>query len=161
MAETIFLCLGTNLGEREANLSAAVSALKGFTTIIAVSPIYETAPWGYAQQPAFLNQVIEVETAISAADLLVRIKAIEEELGRQPTFRYGPRVIDIDILLYGQAQIHTPTLVVPHPRLAERAFVLVPLADLASELVVPGIGRRVKDLLAAVDRAGVTLWPSK
>jgi 2-amino-4-hydroxy-6-hydroxymethyldihydropteridine diphosphokinase len=160
MTETVYLSLGTNLGDRSANLAAALAAIQEFARLEAISPVYQTAPWGYTEQPAFLNQVVKISTELAAAELLGRIKACEVELGRQPNFRYGPRLIDIDILVYGQLVLDSPSLVIPHPRLAERAFVLVPLADLAPDLSVPGLGRTVRDLLASLDRADVQPWPA-
>ncbi len=150
-----YLALGSNLGDREAHLRAATAAIAAHMQLVASSPIYETEPWGYTDQPPFLNQVLAVETDLSPAALLTWLKRLERDLGRQPTFRYGPRVIDLDILLYDDLVLQTPTLTIPHPRLHERAFVLVPLADLAPDLVHPVLGRTIADLLLAVDRRGV------
>ena len=152
---TVYLSLGTNLGRRAANLRAALAGLAPQVHVRRVSPVYETEPWGYADQPAFLNQVVEAETALSPEDLLGYIKHIEMVLGREPTFRYGPRLIDLDVIFYDDRVIDEDNLTVPHPRLAERAFVLVPLADLAPDLVHPLLHQPVRDLLAAVDVAGV------
>lgn len=132
----IFLSLGTNLGDRQENLSKARELLEPQVHVIAASPIYETAPWGYRDQPAFLNQVLQVETVLAPHDLLVYLKQIEAQLGRQPNFHYGPRLIDLDILIYNDLTIDEEGLQIPHPHLTERAFVLVPLADLAPELVI-------------------------
>jgi 2-amino-4-hydroxy-6-hydroxymethyldihydropteridine diphosphokinase len=154
----IFLALGSNLGDRAANLQAAIAALPPAVTVLACSPIYETDPWGYTDQPAFLNQVIQAETQLAPLDVLAHLKDIEACLGRIPTVRYGPRLIDLDILFYGDQIFVTPELTIPHPRLHERAFVLVPLADLAPSWPHPTQGVSVATLLASVDRAGVCLY---
>ncbi|HJS29596.1 MAG TPA: 2-amino-4-hydroxy-6-hydroxymethyldihydropteridine diphosphokinase, partial [Anaerolineales bacterium] len=122
----------------------------------ACSPVYETAPWGYLDQPDFLNQVIRCRTLLPPIDLLAHLKSVELLVGRQPTFRYGPRLIDIDILLYDDIVYRSGALEIPHPQLHQRAFVLVPLCDLAPDLVHPVSGMRMSDLLAAVDSSGVT-----
>ncbi|HEY57028.1 MAG TPA: 2-amino-4-hydroxy-6-hydroxymethyldihydropteridine diphosphokinase [Anaerolineae bacterium] len=152
---TAFIALGTNLGDREANLQAARAALRQVVWLTGVSPIYETTPWGYTDQPPFLNQVVMGLTTLPPRDLLAFLKATERRLGRQPTFRYGPREIDLDLLFYDQAVITTPELTVPHPRLHERAFVLVPLNDLAPHWRHPLLGRTMAELLAQVSRGGV------
>lgn len=156
----IYLSTGSNLGNREQNLNNALAALADFFAVSAVSSLYETEPWGYADQPAFLNQVIAGSTPLSPAELFVSIKRIESGLGRTPTFRYGPRLIDIDILAYGDLVLDTPDLVIPHPRLQERAFVLVPLAEIAPRWMHPVLHRSVKSLLEKVDASGVKLYPS-
>lgn len=152
---TAFIALGTNLGDREANLRAARAALRQVVWLTGVSPIYETTPWGYTDQPPFLNQVVMGLTTLPLRDLLAFLKATERRLGRQPTFRYGPREIDLDLLFYDQAVVTTPELTVPHPRLHERAFVLVPLNDLAPHWRHPLLGRTMAELLAQVPRGGV------
>jgi 2-amino-4-hydroxy-6-hydroxymethyldihydropteridine diphosphokinase len=156
MPERIFIALGTNLGEREANLNRARAELAPDVTLIQASLIYETAPWGYADQPDFLNQVVEIQTTLGPVELLAHLKRIETGMGRLETFRNGPRLIDLDILFYGQRVIHEPDLDIPHPRLQERAFVLVPLSDLAPDFVHPELGRTVEALCGAVDRGEVT-----
>lgn len=155
MSDLIYLALGTNLGNRAANLRAALSLLSPSVMVRRVSPIYETEPWGYHDQPAFLNQVLEAETELTADDLLAYLKKIEDRLGRQPTFRNGPRLIDIDILFYSDQVIRSGELAIPHPRLHERGFVLVPLADLAPGWVHPELKRSVSDLLHAIDTSGI------
>jgi len=121
----------------------------------AQSPVYETPPWGYLDQPAFLNIVIRGVTGLKPLPLLAYLKQLELTLGREATFHWGPRLIDIDILFYGDLVVETPMLSLPHPSLAERAFVLVPLADLAAELRHPVLGKSVRELLAGVDTRGI------
>jgi 2-amino-4-hydroxy-6-hydroxymethyldihydropteridine diphosphokinase len=155
MASPIYLALGTNLGDREANLRQAIALLAPEVTVVRESSVYATPPWGYADQPEFLNQVIEVETLLHPLPLLHRLKSIEEQMGREETFRNGPRLIDLDILFYGQAVVDGELLKIPHPRLQDRAFVLVPLAELAPDFVHPVLHETVQDLLAKVTREGM------
>jgi 2-amino-4-hydroxy-6-hydroxymethyldihydropteridine diphosphokinase len=155
MAYRAYLGLGTNLGDRLENLRAAANALLPNVKVLRESPVYETAPWGYTQQPAFLNQVVEIETRLTPFKLLAYVKAVEVWLGRTPNFRYGPRLIDIDILLYDDLVLQTPELIIPHPHLTERAFVLVPLADLAPDLKLPNTEQTIRELLLNCDRDGV------
>ena len=119
----------------------------------ALSSVYETKPWGYADQPSFLNMVCRVDTDLSPQELLGEAQEVERILGRAPTFRYGPRVVDVDILLYGNRVVDTQDLRVPHPHLGERAFVLVPLAEIAPELVHPELGVSIRELLERLPAA--------
>ncbi len=142
-----YVALGANLGDREATIEAAVAALPG---VVAVSQLRETDPVGVVDQPAFLNGATALETELSPRELLDALLAVERELGRERRERWGPRTIDLDLLLYGDETIDEPGLTVPHPRLHERRFALEPLLDLDPELAIPGRGR-VADLLAELD----------
>ena len=155
-----YLALGGNVGHRAANLSRALALLPQYgVRVLAVSPVYETDPIGYADQPPFLNAACRVETALSPRELLSAVKAVEAEVGRTPTFPNGPREIDVDIILYGDEIVEEDDLVIPHPRMAERAFVLVPLADVAADAVHPALAVTVTRLLTEVDdRDGVRRW---
>ena len=150
--------MGTNLGDRLANLRAAMAALAPEIKVLDESPVYETEPWGYADQPPFLNMVLRAATDLSPRGLLDRLKGIEARLGRIPSFRNGPRLIDLDLLFYEDLVLKTPALVIPHPRLHERAFVLIPLAEIAPGLVHPLLGLSVAQLVETVDRRGVSLF---
>jgi len=157
-AITVYLGLGSNLGERGLHLSQAMDFLSQRIKIEKKSPIYDTAPVGNPNQPRFLNMVIRVSTRLPANALLFMAKGIEAKLGRVPVDT--PRPIDIDILFYGDQIINNPPqLIVPHPRLAERAFVLVPLADIAPDLLHPVKKKTIKQLLAEVEgKEGVIPW---
>jgi len=156
--ELIYLALGSNLGDRQKNLQAVEEAFPPQVQIIKKSSIYETEPWGYLDQPIFLNQVLCVKTTLSPLELLAYIKDLEKRIGRKPSFRYGPREVDIDILIYGDNVIDEDLLTIPHLRLKERAFVLVPLAEIAPDLILPGVDMTIKDLLDHQDSSAVTLY---
>lgn len=147
----ILLGLGTNLGDRRQNLRRAIAGLKDRVTVTAVSPVYETEPWGIKEQPPYLNICLAGTTALTPHAFLEFAKTLESRMGRRPTVRWGPRLIDIDLLFYDDLVLQDDTLTVPHPRLTERAFVLAPLADIAPDLVHPQTGQTVADMLAAVD----------
>lgn len=158
MPSTIFLGLGSNLGDRQANLLAAAQSLPPKITLTASSPIYETEPWGYLEQAKFLNQVLQANTSLSPLELLTYLKAIEKEIGRTPTFKNGPREIDIDILLYDDVILESPDLTIPHPRLHQRAFMLIPMNDLAEDLIHPVHLKTIRHLLADIDTAGINTY---
>jgi len=147
----IYLGLGSNLGDRRAILAEGMARLKagGQIKVQAISRLYQTAPVGYADQPAFLNMAVEAVTSFEPAMLLSFIKQIEVELGREPTFPNGPRSLDIDILFYEALVLVEPHLVIPHPRLAVRGFVLAPLAELAPYVIHPLLSRSIEALLEA------------
>ena len=148
--KTTYLGLGSNVGDREANLRAAIERLRApDLRVLRVSPVYETEPVDYTAQRWFLNLVVEAETSLFPMQLLARVARIERALGRLRTVPKGPRSIDIDILLYGKAVIRSEALEVPHPRMDERRFVLAPLADLAPDLRHPIAHRTVREMLAA------------
>lgn len=155
MNDQVFIALGTNIGDREANLCEARKALAPKVIIIKESPIYITPPWGYEDQPEFLNQVLEVQTKMRPGRLLAYLKRIEKKMGRMKTFRNGPRLIDLDILFYGQRVIERSKLCIPHPRLHERSFVLVPLKDIAPEFNHPVLNMTVETMLAKINTEGV------
>ena len=148
---TVYLALGSNLGDRMGNLKSAVERLSREITIRKVSLVYETEPVYYKKQPLFLNAVLSALTELEPSALLRLVKSIESDMGRQPSFRNAPRTVDIDILFYGERNIQTPELTIPHSGIAERAFVLVPLAEIAPGLVHPVTHKKVKDLLVAVE----------
>ena len=157
---TAYLGLGSNLGDREANMMQAMRLLLERLRVEQVSFLYETEPVGYLEQPRFLNAVCQVSTELTAEELLALAKDIEGRMGRVPSFPNVPRPIDIDILLYEDLILETPDLVIPHPRLTERAFVLVLLAELAPDLVHPVTGERISELAVRVGREGVQEYQS-
>jgi len=157
MAETVTACvaLGSNLDDPCAQVQRAFEALAALpqSRLLARSRLYRTPPWGITDQPDFINAAARLETSLSVRELLDALQAVEVRAGRVRAIRNGPRILDLDLLLYGGRIIDEPGLVVPHPRLHERAFVLLPLADVAPELDVPGHGR-VHELLAHIDATG-------
>ena len=154
----VYLSLGSNMGNRAANLKAAVGQLTPQLRVLSVSKIYETPPWGFTEQAEFLNQVLMVYTYLKPQAMLDHLKRLETALGRVPSFPNGPRLIDIDILFYDDLVLDTSPLVIPHPRLHERAFVLVPLAEIAPDHVHPVLGKPVHALLDEVDRSDIKLF---
>ncbi len=149
--KTVYLSLGSNVGDRAANLRAAIEALPGAgVKVLRVSPVYETEPVEYTAQAWFLNLAVEAETELFPMQLLAQTSRIERKLGRVRTVPKGPRTIDIDILLYGNSVVQSARLQIPHPRMAERRFVLAPLADLAPDLQHPVLHKSLRELLGAV-----------
>jgi len=156
----IYLSLGSNLGDRAANLERAIEALSEIgVRVLRRSSIYETEPVDFLAQPWFLNCVVEAETSLAPRQLLDELQAIERNLGSKKLVPRGPRVIDLDILFYGTDVIHADGMEIPHPRLAERRFVLVPLADIAPGLRHPVLRKAAAELLATTqDRSEVRIW---
>lgn len=153
--QNIFLGLGSNLGDRSVYLEKALKEMEPEVRVLRRSAIYETTPWGFEDQEDFLNMVVEAESELAPLDLLKKLKETEKRVGRQATFRNGPREIDIDILLYGEIEFVEGGLLIPHPRLHERAFMLVPLADLAPDLEIPGVVKSAAELLGDLDASKV------
>ena len=161
MDHIVYLALGSNMGNRLSNLKAAVLNLTPQMMVKQKSSVYETPPWGFTEQDAFLNQVVKVTTYLEPEPLLRHLKRMETALGRVPNFQNGPRVIDIDILFFDKMIINTPPLVVPHPRLHERAFVLVPLAEIEPDFIHPILQRPINKILEDVDRSEIKLFTGK
>lgn len=147
----IYLGLGSNLGDRQYNLSSAVELLSKQMYMERVSSLYETEPVGYQEQPRFLNAVLRATTSLTPEELLALAKEVEKDLGRTPSFPDAPRLIDIDILFYGGRVINSSQLTIPHPRLEERAFVLVPLAEIAPDTVHPVSRKTVREMVEKVE----------
>ena len=152
METTAFVGIGSNLGDREANLRSAIELLtaEDGIEVVAVSEVRETEPVGPVEQGPFLNGVVQVETTLPPGDLLERLLSVESRLGRVRTERWGPRTIDLDLLLYGSERVDEPGLTVPHPRLHERRFALEPLLDLDPALEIPELGP-ISTLLAELE----------
>ncbi|RLE25786.1 MAG: 2-amino-4-hydroxy-6-hydroxymethyldihydropteridine diphosphokinase [Actinobacteria bacterium] len=151
---------GSNLGDSAASIQAAVGCLaaRADTTLISVSHLYRTPPWGETDQPWFLNACALIATTLSPIELLKACKKCESKIGRQASYRWGPREIDIDILTYADENIDSESLTIPHRELLNRAFVLIPLAEIASELVPAGGGTTIGEAAATIDRTGVEKW---
>ncbi len=147
----IYLALGSNLGDRMSNLASAVEHLSRKMKIKKRSSAFETEPLYIEEQPLFLNAVLSASTSLTPFELLHFVKTVERKLGRQTSFRNAPRLIDIDILFYGDQVVNSPELTIPHPRITERAFVLVPLTEIAPKLIHPVLQKRVSDLLNKVE----------
>jgi 2-amino-4-hydroxy-6-hydroxymethyldihydropteridine diphosphokinase len=151
----VYLALGTNLGDRSANLKQAISALTPQLEVKAKSAVYETPPWGFEDQPKFLNQVIKANTYLDPELLLKHLKRLEVALGRKESFPNGPRLIDMDILFYDDLVVDRPSLVIPHPRLHERGFVLLPLMEIAPHLVHPVNKKSVREMAEMCNMEGI------
>jgi len=151
----VAISLGSNLGDKASNIDAAIALLtdEGDVRLVRRSRNFATEPWGKTDQDWFVNACVVVATKLSARDLLERCQEIERRMGRVPTEKWGPRIIDLDLLIYGDAAIREPDLVLPHPHIGERAFVLAPLMDVAPDLKIGG--RSVRELHAAIDLTGI------
>ncbi|MCY3413850.1 MAG: 2-amino-4-hydroxy-6-hydroxymethyldihydropteridine diphosphokinase [Candidatus Heimdallarchaeota archaeon] len=152
----VLLGIGTNVGNRLENLQQCIQGISVFGTVISLSPVYETLPWGFEDQADFLNMCVEIETEKPPLELLTEIKLLEKRLGRKKTFNWGPRIIDIDILLYGSVVIETENLIIPHPEMIHRAFVLVPLADIAGQWIHPIKGKSISALVEEINQDGIS-----
>lgn len=159
---TAYLSIGSNIGDRLTHLSDAVHTLHAFnrTSVLKISSVYETAPVGYTEQANFLNIAIQIETAFNALELLAVCQGIEIELGRVRDIRWGPRIVDLDILLFNQENIEIETLTIPHLRMHERAFVLIPLLEIAPFIANPVTKKRYSEMDAVTDE-GVVLFEKK
>ena len=160
MVRQAFIGLGTNLGDRAQNLADAVQRLAESAEVVKKSSIYETEPWGFEDQPKFLNLVVEIKTDLEPNELLDLLKEIEQEMGREETFRYGPRLIDLDILFYDDLIYSSDTLTIPHPFLHQRAFVLVPLNEIAPGFIHPELNLTISDIVSNIDTSGIKKLPA-
>ena len=151
----VYLALGSNLGNRTANLKEAIAALSPQMEVKARSKVYETPTWGHTEQAKFLNQVLKVKTYLEPEPLLRHLKRLETALGRVASFQNGPRLIDIDILFFDDLVFESAALVIPHPRVHERGFVLLPMMDIAPDFLHPVKQKSIQDLIAGCDLRGI------
>ncbi len=164
MMNRVYIGLGTNIGNRESNLKDAISELAAVPEIeiISLSSIYETNPVGYLEQGKFLNMVVCINTTFDAQTLLVTCMKIEQNLGRKREIRWGPRTIDLDILLYNQENIVTKNLIVPHPRMLDRAFVVIPLVEIDKDIILPNMEKPIREIMDDIpEKEGVRIWKRK
>lgn len=164
MEQTAFLSLGSNIGNRSAYLDSAIrNLIKRYPiSVVNVSSIYETDPVGFEEQELFLNMVIQVKTQLSPFELLDACMATEKILGRKREIRWGPRTIDLDILLYNDENILTERLIIPHPRLHERSFVVIPLLEISPDITLPAGGKPLCEVANELpDRGGVRIWKQR
>ncbi len=150
-----FIALGGNLGDVRATLHAALEPLVRLGQVVRKSSLYRTAPWGKLEQPDFLNAVLELSTALEPLELLENLLEIEHQFGRERLERWGPRILDLDVLSFGGQVLRTPNLTLPHPRMLERTFVLVPLLEIAPHWTDPASGKSARDALEKLDSSGV------
>lgn len=158
----VFLCLGSNMGDRKAHFDKALHEIeaRGIARIVTVSPLYKTSPVDYTDQAWFLNGVARVATPLAPRELLARLKQVEADLGRDAAgLRFGPRPMDIDILFYDDLVYHDEVLTIPHPRMEKRAFVLTPLCDIDSEIIHPDINKKIRTLLSEINDASQEVIP--
>ena len=158
MPHKVFISLGSNIGDRENFLIRALDTLPNEIHITKRSSIYETDPWGFEDQGDFLNQVVEVETSLNPHELMEVLKDIEADMGREKNFKYGPRKIDLDILFLDDEIIHDEDLVIPHPMVPDRPFVLIPLNEIAPDFIHPESGKSVSELTENISKKGVELY---
>jgi 2-amino-4-hydroxy-6-hydroxymethyldihydropteridine diphosphokinase len=151
----VYLALGSNMGNRAVNLKETINSLSPQMEVKARSKVYETPPWGYAEQEKFFNQVVMVKTYVEPEPLLKHLKRLEVALGRVASFKNGPRLIDIDILFYDDLVFESPALTIPHPHVHERGFVLLPMMDIAPDLIHPVKQRSIRELIAGCDLRGI------
>ena len=155
----VFIGLGSNVGNRESNLNAAVEKLRNIAKIKKISSIYKTEPMEFKNQEWFLNMAVEIATELQPYDLLKKLQHVEQSLGRTREIRYGPRTIDLDILLYGDTVMREKDLVIPHPKMRERAFALKPLCEIASGIIHPIFKKSIQTLLERLpDNYAIRLW---
>lgn len=157
MSNHAFIALGSNIGDKTGNCTRAISLISKHEDciVLRVSSFYETEPWGVVEQDKFINMAVEIETALSPFELLEFLKSLEIEMGRTKAERWGPRLIDLDIIFYNDKIIDEKGLNVPHPHMHERAFVLAPLSEIAPDLIHPLLGKSISELFKSVDSSGV------